>query len=80
MEKFLEGSVLASADLGTAFTDGYQFGFRRSAAAVMALKVLSPSFAQQLGAGAVFLLLNLLHLRRHSRGQGDRRGCQWLAR
>src|ERR1700733_4015440 len=74
LEEFLERQVLALRDFGPTLTDCRQIRFRRRITAVMALKVLPPSFAQKLGPGTVLLLLDLLHLLRHSRGEGDRQG------
>jgi len=62
MEKFLKGYKLAAADLGATLADGLKFGLSGSNNRKSAFEVLPPGFAQQLRAGAVFLLLDAFHL------------------
>jgi hypothetical protein len=65
MKKFLKGYKFATADLGATLADGLKFGLGGSNNRKPAFEVLPPGFAQELGAGAVFLLLDAFHLLGH---------------
>jgi hypothetical protein len=73
MEKLLQCYGLATTDLGATFADAGKLGFAGSVQAGAVLKILAPSFAQELGAGAVLFLLDAFDLLGHG---GWQRDCQ----
>jgi hypothetical protein len=71
MEESLQGYEVAAFDFGTTFPDGRELGFGWGVNGIAALKILAPGLAQELRAGAVFLLLDFFHLLGHGWGQRD---------
>jgi hypothetical protein len=65
MKKFLKSYKFAAADLGATLADGLKFGLGGLNNRKSTFEVLPPGFAQELRAGAVFLLLDAFHLLDH---------------
>lgn len=71
MVKLIERQVLAAFEFGSAFPDCGKFRFGSGGEGMPTLEIDAPCFAQKLGTGAVFLLLDPLHLLRHFGRQGN---------